>query len=286
MRDLGRGRFSIDHWRRLAWFCLAGALLLPPSASAAVPSHLLIGPGAVGQGQTGTIKGRLIWGDENLPPVKVVVEQGKAPKDPDLCAKDEAILSRDLVIDPKTKGVAYAFAYLFRPKGDSSQQTKDLLAKLPEVVLDQKNCEFQPYALPFHKDQKLVIKSSDPKSHNVRFSGIVNTGINQMVAPQGEIKGTTLVAEKLPMELHCDIHSWMKGYLLVLDHPFFTTTATDGSFEIKDVPSGEQNLILWQNKVGYANKNLARGMPVTVKAGEVTDVGDITVDPVKAARAG
>ena len=208
---------------------------------------------SVAQAQTGTIKGRLIWGDDNIPPATVAVEKGKAAKDPDLCAKDEDILSRDLVIDPKNKGVAFAFAYLVRPKGDSTQQTRDLLAKKPEVVLDQKNCEFLPYALPFHKDQKLVIKSSDPRSHNVRFSGIINTGINQMVSPQGELKVTTLVPDKLPMELHCDIHSWMKGYLLVLDHPFFATTATDGSFEIKNVPAGDQNLILWQNRVGFAS---------------------------------
>jgi hypothetical protein len=284
MRDSERGRFLFESLRRLAWICLAAPLLLPPSASAAIPSHLLLGSSAVGQAQTGTIKGRLIWGDENIPPAKVAVEKGSSTKDPDLCAKDESILSRDLVIDPKTKGIAYAFAFLLRPKGDSTQQMKDLLEKKPEVVLDQKNCEFQPYALPFHKYQKLVIKSSDPKSHNVRFSGIINTGINQMVAPQGAITSTTLVAEKLPMELHCDIHPWMKGYLLVLDHPFFTTTATDGSFEIKEVPAGDQNLILWQNRVGFANTGLGRGMPVTVKAGEVTDVGDIKLDPVKAAQ--
>jgi hypothetical protein len=283
MRDSGRGRSLIGHLPRLAWFCLAAPLLLPPSASAAIPSHLLLGVNSVGQAQTGTITGRLIWGDENIPPVKVAVEKGTSAKDPDLCAKDESILSRDLVIDPKTKGIAYAFAYLVRPKGDSAQQTQDLLNKTPEVVLDQKNCEFQPYALPFHKDQKLVIKSSDPKSHNVRFSGIVNTGINQMVAPQGELK-VALVSEKLPMELHCDIHSWMKGYLLVLDHPFFTTTATDGSFEIKGVPAGDQNLILWQTKVGYATKGFGGGMPVKVKAGEVTDVGDVKIDPAKATR--
>ncbi len=245
-----------------------------------LPSHLLLGASSVGQAQTGTIKGRLIWGDDNIPEAKVAVEKGKSAKDPDLCAKDEPILSRDLVIDPKTKGVAFAFAYLLRPKGDSTQQTQALLSKTPEVVLDQKNCEFQPYALPFHKDQKLVIKSSDPKSHNVRFSGIINTGINQMVAPQGELK-VTLNSEKLPMELHCDIHPWMKGYLLVLDHPFFTTTATDGSFEIKGVPAGDQNLILWQNRVGYANPGTFRGMPVAVKAGETTDVGDVKLDPAK-----
>ena len=71
---------------------------------------------------------------------------------------------------PRPRAFAYGIAYLVRPKGDSTEQVKKLLAKSPTVELDQKNCEFQPYVLPFHKDQKLVIKSSDPIGHNVRFT--------------------------------------------------------------------------------------------------------------------
>ena len=189
-------------------------------------------------------------------------------------------MSRALVVDPKTKGVAYGIAYLVRPTGDFAEQVKKLVAKSPTVEVDQKGCEFQPYVLPFHKDQKLVLKSSDPVGHNVRFSGFANAGVNTMIAPNGKFQ-TVLLGEKRPMELHCDIHRWMKGWLLVLDHPFFATTATDGSFEIKDVPAGNQNLLVWQSEVGFANEGLGRGMPVVVKAGETTDVGDVKIDPAR-----
>jgi hypothetical protein len=260
----------------LAWPCLR-----EPAAAVAAPQCASVLAAAVsGQPQTGTIKGRLVWGDENVPASKVLIEKGKSEKDGDLCAKDETIYSRDLVIDPKSKGVAYAFAYLVRPKGDSSTLVKDLVAKKPQVVLDQKGCEFQPYALPFHKDQELVIQSSDSKSHNVRYAGFNNTGINRTVAPNGKLE-VKLVADRLPMELHCDIHPWMKGYLMVFDHPFFTTTAADGSFEITGIPPGEQNFVVWQNKVGYVTAGLARGMAVMVRPGEVTDVGEIKLDPAK-----
>ena len=84
-----------------------------------------------------------------------------------------------------------------------------------------------------------MIKSSDPIGHNVRFTGFNNTGVNTMVAPNGEFNVPALEAETRPMKLQCDIHNWMTGYLLVLDHPFFATTAADGSFEIKDVPAGK-----------------------------------------------
>jgi hypothetical protein len=279
------GRVRVLLFKRrpsIAWLCLAVPLFAPLSAAAASPVHLLIAASAVAQAETGTIKGRLVWGDEKTPEVKELVAKGQSDaKDSAVCATS-AINSRDLVVDPKTKGVRYAFAYLVKPKGDSTAQVKALLDKSPQVALDQKTCEFQPYVLALHKDQKLVLKSSDPVSHNVRFSGFNNTGVNTMVAPNGQFAvNPNLVAESRPMELRCDIHPWMNGWLLVLDHPFVTTTATDGSFEIKDVPAGSQNLILWQSNVGYANPNFGRGMPVAVKAGAVTDVGEIKIDPAK-----
>jgi hypothetical protein len=269
-------------WERVGVFCLFLAVLFvsPHAVCASPPGTGLLAACLVGQASSGTIKGRLVWGDENIPPVKVDVEKGMAKNDPDICAKDGPILSRSLVIDPKTKGVAFGFAYLVRPKGEFTAATRDLVAKAPKVVLDQKSCEFQPYALPLHKDQALLIKSSDPRNHNVRFAGFNNAGINQVVGPMGQLE-VKLVPDRLPMELHCDIHTWMKGYVMVFDHPFFTTTSPDGAFEIKGIPAGDQNLIVWQERVGFATPGGFRGMPVSVRAGEVADVGVIKLDPAK-----
>jgi hypothetical protein len=71
----------------------------------------------------------------------------------------------------------------------------------------------------------------------------------------------------------------MKGYIMVFDHPFFAVTGPDGSFEIEGVPAGTQNFVIWQETVGYATQGLARGMPVKVGAGQVTDVGEIKLVP-------
>jgi hypothetical protein len=68
---------------------------------------------------------------------------------------------------------------------------------------------------------------------------------------------------------------------MVFDHPFFAVTGKDGTFEIKGVPAGSQNLVLWQENVGYVTPGGRRGMAVEVKPGGVTDVGEIKLDPKK-----
>ena len=47
------------------------------------------------------------------------------------------------------------------------------------------------------------------------------------------------------------------------------------------MPAGEQNLVVWQELAGYVTEGKAMGMPVSVKAGEVTDLGEIKLDPAR-----
>lgn len=238
----------------------------------------LIAISLTGQGDYGTIKGRLVWGGEEIPPTRILVEQGKAAKDGEVCAKEAPISSRELAVDPTTRGVSYGFAYLNKPKGNNPELLKELVTRNPKLELDQKHCEFLPYALAIHQDQTLVMKSSDPVNHNIRYAAFTNAAFNQILGPKGEMK-VQLVAERRPIVVACDIHPWMKAYLMVFDHPFFAVTGKDGSFEIKGVPAGTQNLVVWQEKVGYVNPEKGAGTPITVSAGETTDVGAVTISP-------
>jgi hypothetical protein len=262
-----------------------GLMLLAVGARFASAANLPVGSLAAtlaAQGEYGTIKGRLVWGGSDVPTALALIEKGRAQKDPEVCAREAAIPNRELVVDPKTKGVASGFAYLVKPRGSNPGAVKELLARSAKAELDQKNCEFLPYVLAIHQDQTLVIKSSDPVNHNVRYAAFANSAFNQILAPKGEIE-VKLVAERRPIVVACDIHSWMKAYIMVFDHPFFAVTGTDGAFEIKGVPAGEQNLVLWQERVGYVGftdpAKKAQGRAVTIHADEVTDVGAIAIDP-------
>jgi len=246
---------------------------------AGVPVGVLAA-GAVGQTEYGTIKGRVVWGGDEAPAQKNIVEKGQAPKDPAVCAAAGPIPDNTLVVDPKTKGVRYAIVYLVKPNGENPAAVKAIAEKKASVVVDNKNCEFVPFATALHQDQKVDFTSSDPVNHNVHGTPFANEGFNVILPPGGSLT-KSFVAEKRVIPLTCDIHPWMKGYLMVLDHPFFAVTGADGSFEISGVPAGSQNLVIWQAAVGYVNQGLARGMPVTVKEGKATDLGAVELDPAK-----
>jgi hypothetical protein len=273
-------RFSVQRASFALGLVLVIATRYSDQTDAEPPSSTLVPANILGQAEFGTIKGRVIWGGEEAPAPKVLVPMGKASNNPDICAKDAPVFDQALLVDPKTKGVANGLAYLVRPKGGNPAAVEDLVAQHPKVVLDQRNCEFRPYVLPMHQDQTLVIKTSDPMiSHNVRMSPFTNPGRNQTLGPGAQLE-LKLVAERRPFELRCDIHPWMNAWVLVCDHPYFATTGTNGSFEIKGVPAGPQQLVVW-HKSGFVTSGQARGMSVEVKAGEAVDVGEIKLDPKK-----
>jgi len=259
---------------RIGALAASASMVIVPASLQADPSK------APAAATTGTIKGRLVYAAGPIPTPKVEVKKDD-PRVKDAICKVEEHVNRELVIDPATKGVANGFAYLVKPTGDYAATEKELLAKNPQVVFDQVHCEFIPYAAVVHKDQKLIFKSSDPVGHNIRFNSFANGGFNQMVPTNGQLTIPIKKEERRPTPLECSIHPWMTGYFFIVDHPFAVVTKPDGSFEISGVPAGPQQLVVWQGKGGYATEGGNKGMKVEVKAGEVSDVGDVKITKIK-----
>ena len=111
-------------------------------------------------------------------------------------------------------------------------------------VLDQKGCLYTPQIQAIQTNQKLLVKTSDPISHNVHTLPSVagNKEDNKgQAAGQPDLVFTFAKPENF-LKVKCDIHPWMFAWVSVFDHPYFAVTDKDGKFTIKDVPPGKYTI--------------------------------------------
>jgi len=249
----------------------------PPSTSAtptAAPSTT--GSAPVTAEGWGTLKGKVVFGGD-APTPKVIAEKGKAPKDPEVCAKDAPLVSERLVVDGPSKGVRNVLVYLSKPTRVNDDAKK--AATTANVMFDQEKCVFLPHVLGMMNGTTITLKSSDPVNHNINAK-LKNSSYNQIVAPGKSIPFAPQGAERTPGEVICDIHPWMKAWWMVVDHPYFAVTDAKGNFEIKNAPAGTQKVVVWQEAVKNGFVTASSGDAVEIKANDVTEK-DFTIDPGK-----
>jgi len=201
---------------------------------------MLFGVAYVAAADTATLKGKFFYDGDPPQPKEL-----DCKKEPVCCQKK--MLDQSLVVG-ENKELANVFVYV---------RTKGL--KVPEelagahqgpVLLDNKNCRFEPHAVGLVKGQKLVIGNSDGVGHN---SNITVQGINPIVPAGQKIEFEPKILSTVGAnEVTCNIHPWMKGWVLVRPDPFFAISAEDGTFEIKGLPAGKDlEFQVWHEKAGF-----------------------------------
>jgi hypothetical protein len=254
-----------------------------PFAILALPAALLFScpPYATAQ-QWGTIKGKVVYGGDNVPARPAINVNGNV--NAAQCLANGPVLSDELVVNPKNKGVHWAFVWLQAAPGEKLSINPQLQApRAQQVELDQPCCMFVPHALAMREGQVLLVKNSAPFAHNTKWDTFTGEGGNVLIPAGGKLPIKDLKAQRYPIKISCNIHGWMGAYLRVFDHPYFAVTDEDGNFEIKDAPAGEHRMVVWQETVGYVTKNvkpgehLKDGQPITIRPGGVTEAGEFKV---------
>lgn len=216
----------------------------------------------------GTLKGRVTFGGDP-PKTGILVGKGEeGVKDAAICARNE-IPDQSLVVDPETKGVRWALVYIPRP---SSVNPEAESARLGESVeFDQKGCMFDPHVLGVMKGNEVRVKSSDPVGHNVHTL-LRNTSVNQSLPQGGTLPVKIERGDGRPGQVVCDIHNWMSAWWLTLDNPYFAVTDAKGEYEIKNVPAGEQKVVVWCEASGFLTPSNGTGVAIEADGETTKDV--------------
>jgi Carboxypeptidase regulatory-like domain len=224
---------------------LTALLILPWLGIVALPS-----PGISYEATTvsdgGTIVGEVKYAGDPPPPEKIEVT-----KDANVCGSEPKV-SHVLTVGAN-KGIQDVVASLPDiAKGKALEKP----AKAP--VLDQKNCEYHPYAQIFPVNTTLEITNSDDVLHNVKTEPGSKTSFN---VAQPKFKRKITQEFKIPeiVQVECNVHGWMNAILVVADNPYYALTDANGSFKITDVPPGKYTLKVWHSKLGEQTKEVTVG---------------------------
>jgi plastocyanin len=127
----------------------------------------------------------------------------------------------------------------------------------PAAKMDQKQCSFIPRIVIVPVGGMVEFLNSDRLLHNVRSAGKENPPFNRAQPHARSISFAFKQPELLRVD--CDLHSWMRGWVVVADHPFYAVTNDQGEFVLENVPRGKYMLQVWQESLGNVTQEVVVG---------------------------
>ncbi len=203
----------------------------------------------------GTLSGTVTIEGAAPPPAKIEVT-----KDPEVCGKESKEKVNPALLVGQGGGIANVVVTVKATKG------KKLEVPAEHPVFDQKTCEFHPHVLVFPAGSTIDVKNSDGILHNIHTTSTVNASQNQA---QPKFKPLIQIKVEKPetIAIKCDVHGWMSAYWVATDTPYVAVTDASGSFKIADLPPGDYDVELWQEKLGKVMQK------ASIKPKEETQVG-------------
>jgi len=177
--------------------------------------------------------------------------------DPDVCGRTQSL--EDLIVDPRSRGVANAVATLVGVP-DSLLVTASGRRSL---LIDNRDCRFIPHVSVAALGDTLVALNSDPVFHTTHYYGPLESNF-ALTEPGRSV--ATVVGQTGVITILCDLHGWMRGYIRVDEHRFHDVSDERGRFVVRRMPPGSYTVEIWHERLG------TRRVPVEIRAGRTTRI--------------
>ncbi len=137
------------------------------------------------------------------------------------------------------------------------------------LVIDQRNLSFIPHVLPVVVGSVVHFPNNDKVDHNV-FSVSKAKKFNLGSYKPGESRSVVFDKPGI-VELRCDVHAEMQGYIFVLRNPYWALTDSQGRFSLPDnafwqereasgvaeLPAGNYRLKTWHEKLRSVSRRIS-----------------------------
>jgi plastocyanin len=239
---------------------IAAALLVAAAACSADDKSAAPKAAATGQhvdaATAGAVVGRVLF--DGTPPENPAV---KISGDP-MCiqANKDGLTYENYIV--KDGGLDNVFVYV---KDGLGNYVFDAPAE--PVKIDQQGCRYVPHVVGARVGQPVEIGNSDETTHNIHSLPDTNREFNHAQYMKGQKNVETFTAAEVMIPIKCDLHSWMRAYVGVVDHPYFAVTTDGGKFELKNLPAGTYTIEAWHEKAGTQTQQVTVGQKETKEIG-------------------
>lgn len=211
-----------------------------------------VGPALAATG--GTVVGSIRFSDSYPEKEKI-----KITKDNAVCGA--AKYSEDFVVSEDTQGLQNVILTL-----DGAAEK----IKAPSgttATIHQKKCQYIPHVQAVPAGTVLEIFNDDGILHNVH---VYEFETKRTFFNKAQPKFLTKITQRLRKPglylFECDVHSHMRAYVAVVDHPYYAVSDEEGQFSIAGIPPGNYKLSAWHEILGTMEKD------VTVIDGQSSEI--------------
>ena len=190
---------------------------------------------AAGPASAGSIKGAVLYNGPAVASktVPVTIDQY-------VCGNQKP--GEELVVSPK-RGIRNAVVSLQTPPPGAKWE-----ATQKPVQLDQVGCVYAPRVVVVPVGGTVDFLNSDRLLHNLHSVSKDNAPFNR-TQPRGRTVSMTFTKPEI-VRIDCDLHSWMRAWVVVAEHRFYAITGPDGEFALDGLPPGRYTLQIWQETLG------------------------------------
>ena len=221
---------------RMVRLVLVALLAVPVAASSYTEAPVADG---------GVLVGRVRFAGEPVRGESIPVR-----KNTDVCGESKP--SEALIVGPG-RGVRHTVVYL-----EGVERGK----RPADAELDNVKCLFAPHVLAVMVGGRVRVRNGDPILHNTHGREDRQTVFN-VALPNRDSAADVTKRIKKPgvLQVLCDAHTHMQGWIVVRDNPYFAVTDDEGRFRIADVPPGRYRVVAWHEGFVVTGKD-KDGRPV------------------------
>lgn len=137
--------------------------------------------------------------------------------------------------------------------------------KSKKLAMDQKDQKFSPHVLAVVIGATVEFPNHDKVWHNVFSKGGAKS-FDLGLYPPGQSRSVTFDNSGVARIL-CNAHPNMEAFIVVKEHPFFSTADKGGNYRIDGIPLGTYRVTVWHPELGTTEAGIE-----LVRDGQVSDI--------------